>query len=131
MRCSRATALTDDKKRQLRSRIMVKRAPFLFTLVVACLTQPHALAAQSLTGTLLGTLTDTQGGVLPNAVVRVSSPALLGGPEVVTTDERGRLRFPALPPGSTRSTSRCRDSRCITSNAFGSLPAPRSNGRSS
>src|SRR3954471_403248 len=99
MRCSRATALTDDKKRQLRSRIMVKRAPFLFTLVVACLTQPHALAAQSLTGTLIGTLTDTQGGVLPNAVVRVSSPALLGGPEVVTTDERGRLRFPALPPG--------------------------------
>src|SRR3954468_5001491 len=99
MRCSRATALTDDKKRQLRSRIMVKRAPFLFTLVVACLTQPHALAAQSLTGTLIGTLTDTQGGVLPNAVVRGSSPALRGGPEVVTTDERGRLRFPALPPG--------------------------------
>src|SRR3954468_1115994 len=79
---------------------MVKRAPCLFSVVViVCLMQPYALAAQSLTGALIGTLTDTQGGVLPGAIVRVSSPALIGGAQVASTDERGRLRFPALPPG--------------------------------
>ena len=33
------------------------------------------------------------------AIVRVSSPALIGGPETLTTNENGQLRFPALPPG--------------------------------
>ena len=57
------------------------------------------LAAQGLTGALIGTVKDAQGGVLPGAVVRVSSPALIGGPATLTTNEKGQLRFPALPPG--------------------------------
>jgi hypothetical protein len=52
-----------------------------------------------LTGALIGTVKDAQGGVLPGAVVRVSSPALIGGPAILTTNEKGQLRFPALPPG--------------------------------
>ena len=40
-----------------------------------------------------------EGGVLPGAAVRVSSPALIGGPARLTTNEKGQLRFPALPPG--------------------------------
>jgi len=59
----------------------------------------HELAGQSISGALIGTLTDTQGGVLAGAIVRVSSPSLIGGSEMVTTDARGQLRFPALPPG--------------------------------
>ena len=55
--------------------------------------------AQGLMGALIGTVKDAQGGVLPGAVVRVSSPALIGGPETLTTNEKGQLRFPALPPG--------------------------------
>jgi hypothetical protein len=57
-------------------------------------------AAQGLTGTLIGTVKDAQGGVLTGVIVRVSSPALIGGPAIVRTDERGQMRVPALPPGS-------------------------------
>ena len=56
-------------------------------------------AAQGLTGALLGTVKDAQGGVLPGARVRVSSPALIGGPIALTTDDKGQLRFTTLPPG--------------------------------
>src|SRR4029079_2502325 len=57
-------------------------------------------AAQGLTGTLIGTVKDAQGGVLTGVIVRVSSPALIGGPAIVRTDARGQMRVPALPPGS-------------------------------
>ncbi|HSC29407.1 MAG TPA: TonB-dependent receptor, partial [Vicinamibacterales bacterium] len=40
------------------------------------------------------------GAALAGARVRVSSPALLGGPITGTTNERGQLRVPAAPPGS-------------------------------
>ena len=53
-----------------------------------------------MTGALIGTVRDAQGGVLPGAMVRVSSPVLIGGPAIQTTNERGQLRFPALPPGA-------------------------------
>ena len=72
-----------------------------FTLAVAtaCVLHAVAVVAQPLTGSLIGTVTDVQGGVLPGALVRVASPALIGGPETLTTDAKGQLRFPALPPG--------------------------------
>jgi hypothetical protein len=56
-------------------------------------------AGQGLTGALIGTVNDAQRGALPGAVVSVSSPALIGGPATLTTNEKGQLRFPALPPG--------------------------------
>ena len=68
-------------------------------LVVVCLLIPRLVAAQGLTGALIGTVKDAQGGVLPGALVRVSSPALLGGSRSATTDERGQLRFSTLTPG--------------------------------
>ena len=43
---------------------------------------------------------DEQGGVLPGASVRVTSPALIGGPSTMPTNEKGQLRFPVLPPGT-------------------------------
>ena len=57
-------------------------------------------SAQGLTGALIGTVKDAQGGVLPGASVIVSSPAIIGGTLAMTTSEKGQLRFPALPPGS-------------------------------
>ena len=57
-------------------------------------------AAQGLTGTLIGSVKDEQGAVLPGALVRVASSTLIGGPASVTTNERGQLRFPILPPGT-------------------------------
>jgi hypothetical protein len=56
--------------------------------------------AQGLMGSLIGTVKDDQGGVLQGAIVRVSSPALIGGAATLTTNETGLLRFPALAPGS-------------------------------
>ena len=75
------------------------RRPVMFLLAAACVLQPHLAPAQGLTGALIGTVKDAQGGVLAGAVVRVSSPALIGGPATLTTNEKGQLRFPALPPG--------------------------------
>jgi hypothetical protein len=77
---------------------MRRRIVFLFTAASVLL--PQLAAAQGLTGALIGTVRDEQGGVLPGAVVRVSSPALIGGPATLTTNEKGQLRFPALAPGS-------------------------------
>jgi outer membrane receptor protein involved in Fe transport len=57
------------------------------------------VTAQNLTGALVGTVKDEQGGVLAGALVRATSPALIGGPATMTTNERGQLRFPSLPPG--------------------------------
>jgi TonB dependent receptor-like, beta-barrel/Carboxypeptidase regulatory-like domain len=78
--------------------LAMRTAAVLVILVIAVL-QPHAIAAQGLTGALIGTVKDAQGAVLQRAVVRVSSQALIGGAEAITTNERGQLRFPALPPG--------------------------------
>jgi len=60
---------------------------------------PPLALAQGLTGALIGTVQDDQGGVLPGAVVRMQSPALIGGPATVVTNEKGQLRFPTLVPG--------------------------------
>jgi outer membrane receptor protein involved in Fe transport len=55
---------------------------------------------QGLTGALVGSVRDEQGGALQGALVRVSSPALIGGTLTATTNEKGQLRFPVLAPGS-------------------------------
>jgi len=72
---------------------------FLAYLVV-CTLLPRLAIAQMLTGALVGTVKDEQGNVLPGALVRVTSPALIGGPVSVTTNDRGLLRFPVLAPGT-------------------------------
>ena len=73
---------------------------FMVAAALALVLHAGMASAQEVTGTLIGTVRDGQGGVLRNATVRVSSTALIGGPQDVTTNEMGRLRFPALPPGS-------------------------------
>jgi carboxypeptidase family protein/TonB-dependent receptor-like protein len=69
-------------------------------LVAAACVLRQVAAAQGLTGTLIGTVTDAQSGVLPGAIVRVTSPALIGGAATVTTNEKGQLRFQTLAPGT-------------------------------
>jgi len=55
-------------------------------------------AAQELTGSIKGTVTDAEGGALPGASVMVTSESLMGTKTYVTTG-KGAFRFPALPPG--------------------------------
>ena len=71
----------------------------LLLVAVPCLLLPGMAGAQALTGALIGTVKDDQGGILQGAAVRVSSPGLIGGVETLTTNEKGQLRFLALPPG--------------------------------
>ncbi len=78
---------------------MSQRAGSLLLLFVAFLLVPRTGLPQSLTGTLIGTVKDEQGGVVPGAQVTLSSPALIGGPSKSVTNERGQLRFQALSPG--------------------------------
>jgi len=68
-------------------------------LLAACVLCCRTTAAQDLTGALIGTVKDPQGAVLAGATVRVASAALIGGSATQTTDGKGQLRFPALPPG--------------------------------
>src|SRR5688572_26700479 len=72
----------------------------LIVFVVIGLLTPRFAFPQGLTGTLIGTVKDEQGGVLPGASARVSSRALIGGPATMQTNDKGQLRFQALPPGS-------------------------------
>jgi hypothetical protein len=69
-------------------------------IVGAAFLMPAAASSQTLTGTLVGIVKDEQGGLLPGAVVRISSPALMGGVATRVTDERGQWRFPVLAPGT-------------------------------
>ena len=54
-----------------------------WVLLAGCLLLARAAAAQDLTGSLVGTVKDEQGAVLPGALVRVTSPALIGGPVTI------------------------------------------------
>jgi hypothetical protein len=55
--------------------------------------------SQVITGNVLGTVRDETGAVLPGATATIASPALLGGPALYVTNEKGQYRFPALAPG--------------------------------
>ncbi len=56
-------------------------------------------SAQVITGTIIGTVTDDSGGVLPGATVTITSPALPSGPSTQVTNEKGQFRYPNLAPG--------------------------------
>src|SRR5688572_15150568 len=54
------------------------------------------VSAQLQTGSLFGSVDDPEGKPLPGATVTLSGG---GAPQVQTTDEQGRFRFPGLSPG--------------------------------
>ena len=80
------------------ARSMCRRVQQLF--VVVCVLAASETWAQGLSGALIGTVRDAQGGVVAGAVVYVSSPALIGGPAATSTNEKGQWRFPVLPAGT-------------------------------
>ena len=71
----------------------------ILVFLITCVIVPVISVAQGVTGVLIGTVRDEQGAVLTGARVTIRSGALIGGSASLTTNERGQLRFPALPPG--------------------------------
>jgi hypothetical protein len=76
------------------------RLPLTLLVALGSILVANLASAQALTGTLVGTVKDEQGAVLPGATIRINSPSLIGGFATMTTNERGQLRFPVLPPGA-------------------------------
>ncbi len=75
------------------------RVDLLLFGIAAIALLPLVAAAQGLTGSLTGKVRDEQGAAIKGATVRLSSPALIGGPATLLTNENGQLRFPVLLPG--------------------------------
>ena len=70
---------------------------FVVCLLVGLL--PVGVGAQQSTGDIVGTVSDSSGGVLPGATVTVSGPTLQG-PRVTVADGAGVYRVTTLPPGT-------------------------------
>src|SRR5262249_585937 len=69
----------------------------LFASLVVLVSAVPALA-QRTTSSLVGTVADESGSVLPGVTVSVKGPTVVGT-QTATTNERGFYRFAALPPG--------------------------------
>jgi hypothetical protein len=73
------------------------RRRVLLTLLVALLLPMYA-AAQTVSGTILGTVTDSSGSVIPNAKVTIVNEGT-GLTRTVQTDTNGEYTAPSLPTG--------------------------------
>jgi hypothetical protein len=58
-----------------------------------------AASAQVQTGSIVGAVQDSSGGILPGVAVTLGGERLIGGAQTVTTDASGTYRFDRLPPG--------------------------------
>jgi hypothetical protein len=72
---------------------------FVIALFVALCSAPAF--AQMTQGRLTGTVTDSQGAVMPGVTVTVSSPSLIGV-QTTVTEANGKYLFPSLPSGTYR-----------------------------
>jgi hypothetical protein len=91
--------ILSESPTEVNTAVVPIRRRFVGFLTAGALLIPLTLAAQGLTGALIGTVKDEHGAVLAGALVRITSVALIGGPAVVTTNERGQFRFSVLSPG--------------------------------
>jgi hypothetical protein len=92
--------------------MLAARAPRTLLTLCAVLFLAPALFAQQ-TGAVIGTVTATDGSVLPGATVEARSD-VLPGPRVTVTAANGDYRLPALPPGSYTLTFSLSGMRTVT-----------------
>ena len=76
-------------------------AGFLFGALASLAIMPAAAYGQS---QIAGRVTDTTGGLLPGVTVEASSPALIEGSRVATTDGEGQYTITNLRPGLYKVT---------------------------
>lgn len=90
----RAAAVPQKMDARRDIRVLLLCAAWLIGPPVPCVAQTVGDA----TGAIDGTITDRTGGALPDVVVRVTGPALMGAREDVSRHD-GYYRLPALAPG--------------------------------
>ena len=56
--------------------------------------------AQTLGSGIVGVIKDDSGGVVPGVTIELTSPALIGGTQTVSSDAQGQYRFVDLRPGT-------------------------------
>src|SRR6476620_4402514 len=76
----------------------------LLTLAAVAVSIPSAALAQSVSGTILGTVTDPTGAVISNAKITVINEGT-GLTRTVQADANGEYTFPSLPTGRYTVTS--------------------------
>lgn len=67
--------------------------------IIALVLYPSLAAAQVTTGSIVGTVVDETGGVLPDATATLTSTAIIGGAVSQPTNDKGQLRFVGMAPG--------------------------------
>src|SRR5260370_40919855 len=72
---------------------VVRRIAFLILVLFAA-----SAAAQDTTGTILGTITDASGAVLPGVTISVKNVDI-SQTRAIVSDAAGRYRMPLLQPG--------------------------------
>jgi hypothetical protein len=75
----------------------------LATLSILAALPPNPAQAQTIRGTITGTITDSSGAVLPGFTVTVTNPAT-GETRSARTNEQGSYTIPLLPPGTYQAT---------------------------
>ena len=76
----------------------IARISWFCLLAMCCLFSATKIVAQSTYGTIIGTVTDASGSVVPGAKVEVLHQAT-GGTRSVTTDSSGDYQFLNVDPG--------------------------------
>ena len=74
---------------------------FLFAALVAMISTAAANAQTSSSSSLIGTVVDSSGGVIPGADVNAKN-ADTGVEYHTVTDDKGVYQLPSMPPGNTR-----------------------------
>jgi outer membrane receptor protein involved in Fe transport len=76
------------------------RTKYTFLFVLLTFFISTSAFAQRVTGSIKGNVADDEGGPLPGVNITLKSEALIGGPQINTSNNDGGYRFPGLPPGS-------------------------------
>ncbi|HKI85659.1 MAG TPA: carboxypeptidase-like regulatory domain-containing protein, partial [Thermoanaerobaculia bacterium] len=77
----------------------MRKSTRILLVLASALLLAMPLVAQTQTGTISGTVVDTNSSPLPGVTVEVKSPELQGSRIAVTRSD-GTFRFAALPPGT-------------------------------
>jgi hypothetical protein len=83
----------------IRRRIMRRTIVSKIVIVAVFLLMGSMSYAQIRTGSIRGTVADTEGEFLPGATVELSGEKLMGGVHSIVTNYEGKFRFPNLMPG--------------------------------